>query len=401
VWFFHSMARESDSGDDCSEVSVPETREARCVLKRMVNEGRLLDADGSLQILAVVVRYARPCSQSRTIEDLTIGFEKNPVLRESVAVLIWDNSPEPPGDAAGKPEFAYYRSAQNVGVARAYNQGMGLAESLDIPWLLLLDQDTTLPSEFLAKMLEYSRRVEHREEIAAIAPILFNGKKVSSPSIIRHGVSKCVDEGFRGVSESMVISLNSGTLVRVDALRAVGGFDERFWLDFSDIALQTVLFRNGKKVYVAGDIHLLHDTAIDDIEHAMSLHRYCNLLRAEGAYWDIFGEPAARLLHLARLAGRAMKQYLRFANKEFTRLTWVCLIERLVRPRKDRLAAWQQEARSHQGSVAVAATTTKELVRSVAYARGIRESPCSTGRSVTEDSKPSRSSSRMPASVHQ
>ena len=105
-----------------------------------------------MEIFAVVVRYKLPLCDAQTMKGLTQAFQVQPELRRDITVLVWDNSPEPLEDSAALP-FQYIHSVQNIGVAGAYNRGMELAESMRCSWLLLLDQDTTIPSEFLPKCL--------------------------------------------------------------------------------------------------------------------------------------------------------------------------------------------------------------------------------------------------------
>ena len=296
-----------------------------------------------MEIFAVVVRYKLPLCESQTMKGLTHAFQVHPELRKDITVLVWDNSPEPLDESAVLP-FRYIHSKQNIGVAGAYNRGMEFADSMRCPWLLLLDQDTTIPSEFLPKVLDYSLQLREQHEIAVIAPILLCGEKVSSPSVVQFGHAKVLKRDFHGTSSKTIIPLNSGTLMRIEALREIGGFNEDFWLDFSDVVVQTLLHRKGKRVYVAGDIHLPHETTIDDLEHAMSPPRYRNLLAAEGAYWDLYQSPHMRILYSTRLMLRTLKQYARFQNKIFPRLTLSYFLDRLFLSRKQRLERWRQQS---------------------------------------------------------
>jgi GT2 family glycosyltransferase len=296
-----------------------------------------------MEIFAIVVRYKLPLCESQTMQGLTHAFQVHPELRRDITVLVWDNSPGPLDENPALP-FRYIHSKQNIGVAGAYNRGVELAESMHCSWLLLLDQDTTIPADFLPKMLDYSRRLSDQREIAVIAPILLCGEKVSSPSIVRFGHAKLLKPDFHGTSSSMIIPLNSGMLMRISSLKEIGGFNEDFWLDFSDVVVQTLLHRRGKRIYVAGDIHLPHETTIDDLEHAMSPARYRNLLSAEGAFWDIYRSPPLRMLYSTRLLLRTLKQYARFQNKSFPRLTLSYFLHRLFSSRKQRLERWRQQS---------------------------------------------------------
>jgi len=48
-----------------------------------------------MQILAVVVLYKQLPEQSETIRSLIQVFERNPELKNSFRLFLWDNSPVP------------------------------------------------------------------------------------------------------------------------------------------------------------------------------------------------------------------------------------------------------------------------------------------------------------------
>ena len=105
------------------------------------------------QIVAVVVLYKRLPEQSQTVNSLATVFANDPKLLESIRVVLWDNSPKAI-DAINLPFPCDYRHAgRNVGTSGAYNYAMEFAEAEAFPWLLLLDQDTTVSAEFLPGFL--------------------------------------------------------------------------------------------------------------------------------------------------------------------------------------------------------------------------------------------------------
>ncbi len=126
------------------------------------------------QVLAVVVLYKRPPEQSQTINSLTAIFADNPALLDSIQVLLWDNSPKPVEHLALTFPCDYRHSGRNVGTSGAYNAAMEFAEKQGTPWLLLLDQDTTLSAEFLPRMLEYSHLLEDRQEVGTVVPYIYS-----------------------------------------------------------------------------------------------------------------------------------------------------------------------------------------------------------------------------------
>src|SRR5258708_3704465 len=135
----------------------------------------------SKQIVAVVVLYKRAPEQSQTINSLATVFANNAELLDSIRVIIWDNSPK----AIPQPElpfpFQYSHAGRNVGTSGAYNYAMESAEAEGSPWLILLDQDTTIAPEFLPRMLEYSHLLQGQEEIGSVVPFIYSHGSLVSP----------------------------------------------------------------------------------------------------------------------------------------------------------------------------------------------------------------------------
>ena len=298
-----------------------------------------------MRILAVVVRYKSPLEESQTIKGLAGMFVSDPNLLNAISVLVWDNSPAPVQNPQLSFPFTYRHSAENVGVSGAYNRAMEIAETLGCKWLLLLDQDTTLPENFLARMLELSAQLQDRTEIAAIAPFLVDGERTISPGQLLFNRVKLLKPPFEGVHAGRMYAANSGTIMRVSALRQIGGFDENFWLDLSDIVAFHRLHQQGKRLYIAGDLQLPHKVTLNDYDGSMSPQRYMNFVTAEGAYWDTYRNLPENLLQTMRLCARAVRQLMRYKNKAYSKITFAYFLNRLFRSKANRLRGWMEQAR--------------------------------------------------------
>jgi GT2 family glycosyltransferase len=299
-----------------------------------------------MEILAVVVLYKRSPQESQTIQSLIQVFERNPGLKASFRVLLWDNSPIPA--AAVSLPFAFdLRSAErNVGTSGAYNYAMEFAESLQYRWLLLLDQDTTISDEFLRGMVGYAERFRDELEVAAVVPFIFSHGVLVSPRRIRSfNRVQQIPTTFSGLLKDKAYAVNSATLMRVSALRAIGGYSDEFWLDLSDVYVFQALHRQGRFTYIAGDLRLGHSIASMDFDKEMSPERYRNFLAAESAYIDLYLSPPERVAQLLRLFVRMVRQYRRYQNKIFFRLTWEYFLQRLFRTRAGRLESWRAQLR--------------------------------------------------------
>ncbi|MDT7816552.1 MAG: hypothetical protein QOJ42_6468, partial [Acidobacteriaceae bacterium] len=188
------------------------------------------------QILIVVVQYQTPLENAPVIQSLDRCFSQNPALGDDITTLVWDNSPAPhPVPQNLSFSLEYRHAGENLGVSGAYNGAAKFAAELGAEWLLLLDQDTVPPPEFLTLMLDYARRLAPEHRIAAVAPTVMMGPSHISPKVtVRGGRSVAPPAGFVGEERREVVLVNTGLLLRLESLAQVGGFDPDFWLDFSD-----------------------------------------------------------------------------------------------------------------------------------------------------------------------
>jgi glycosyltransferase involved in cell wall biosynthesis len=295
-----------------------------------------------MQILAVVVRYKMSLSASETIAGLSRAFEVSPRLFESISVLVWDNSPSPLNNPSLPFPFEYRHSTENLGVSGAYNIAMEVAESNGCPWLLLLDQDTTLSGNFLSRMLEYSKEQEANAHVAAVAPFLMEGNRTISPAEVFFNHLRPLSIPLSGEYAKDAYAANSGTLMRVASLKEIGGYNDDFWLDYADVVAFHLLYRQNKCLFVAGDLQLQHKLASNDYEGSMSTERYQNGVLAEGAFWDLYRSRLENIGLTARLLARSLKQYYCYSNKAFSKITMKTLHVRLFTSRNTRLRLWNQ-----------------------------------------------------------
>lgn len=297
-----------------------------------------------MRILAVVVRYKMPLEASQTILSLSEMIRLQPDLAENIYVLIWDNSPTPLQPPQLPFRYRYEHTGENIGVSGAYNCALDVAEQNDFPWMLLLDQDTTLPKDFISKLLEQIDRQASDESIAAIAPFLIDGTMPSSPVAVLCGRNKVIAPPFHGVFPGEIFAANSGVTIRTAALREAGGYNEDFWLDLSDVVVFHKLHRQGKRVWIDGNLQLQHHITNNDYDGSMSPQRYSNFIAAEGAYWDLYRGWIPRTVYMARLFGRIFRQHRRYKNKIFSKITRHYFFRRLTSRQRNRLYIWRQQS---------------------------------------------------------
>lgn len=295
-----------------------------------------------MNILAIIVRYKTPLEESQTLRSLAKAFSSDPHLLDDYCVLLWDNSPLRLENPQLSFPFQYGFSEHNLGVAGAYNNALTHAESIGTPWLLLLDQDTTVTAHYLKRMLGDAKEVESDESIATIVPFIRSHDALASPRKIGRFIrNHQIPRSVSGIYRKDAYAVNSGTVMRAAALRAVGGYSEEFWLDFSDIYIFQALYRRGKCMYIDGGLELVHPIAIMDFDKQMSTERYSNFLAAENAYLAQYRSGLVNLVQSFWLLGRTVRQYQSYNNKQFAGITLSFLVQRIFWSKSSRLAHWK------------------------------------------------------------
>jgi GT2 family glycosyltransferase len=260
-------------------------------------------SDLSTSILAVVVLYKCEFSQSQTVCSLFQILNENPGLAKQFSLVLYDNSPQPQSLAMSAPLPTHcVHDPSNAGLAAPYNFALARAESEGRPWLLLLDQDTTLTRDFLFELLEATNTLNASPTVSTIVPkLLVNGIMYSpaKPFIEQlreqfRPPKQPIGQNFAGVSPQSMCSYNSGSTFRVSALRSVGGFPLEFWLDFLDHAVSDALFAAGYRTYVM-HAKLAHESSYSDLG-SLPIWRLHNVLMAQTLYVKRSGNFLDRLL---------------------------------------------------------------------------------------------------------
>jgi GT2 family glycosyltransferase len=294
---------------------------------------------GVARILAVIVLYGDGRKTSATLRSVEAALSRSPGVAALYEFLLWDNSAVP---LDRMPSFAHYRhDPTNSGTSGAGNGAAAYATGHGLRWMMMLDQDTTLPADFLERMHAQAMRRDSDPTVSAIAPTVLVGDFVVSPRRMLRNRHVAYPSGENGLAPGEAASINSGTLLRVSDLLAVGGYDPRFWLDYSDWALFHQFYRAGLGTWRAADIVLHHSMTVMDYDNLMDSRRYKNLLDAEEAYTDLYRGGLEGAMQTARLLLRSVKQRLKFRDPIYSRMSVARFLRRLVTTRRYRVRMWE------------------------------------------------------------
>jgi GT2 family glycosyltransferase len=278
-------------------------------------------------IVAVLVLYRCQPNESRSFLSLSSAIAADPILASNFAILLYDNSPDTKSTQMIMPSCRYIHDAQNGGLSAAYNAALRWAEELGSSWLLLLDQDTEIPKEYLAQLVSLTGSAgdgaKLPPDVAAIVPKLQAGECILSPhrSIVSETwrTPQAYSAETVGVPDETVTAFNSGALLRVNALQRIGGFPSEFWLDYLDHAVFHQLELVGQRVWIA-DAVLHHDFSLIAVDVRVSHFRFANWLNAERMFFQRYASPMQKLSRSVRLFRLFLSLLLKKRNTSMARM---------------------------------------------------------------------------------
>jgi hypothetical protein len=317
--------------------------------------------EAEVKLLAVIVVFRIQPAASSSLLTLLAAARQAASTKLKLAVIIQDNTPG--GQVTGDlpADVRYEARPHNPGLAQAYNSALKIAEMEGYDWLLTLDQDTSLPINFLERISEIvaTERAAH-PEVGAIVPLAVDHGRILSPyRLIAGALPYWYSTRSTGVPHRATYAINSAATLRVAALRKVGGYDPFFPLDMSDINLCHKLHKAGIQTFVAGDLVIHHELALLDKRGRMTPERYRVALLDECAFYDIEMGFLGRLERLIRLVGRVWKERLEPDLLPFRKITLNEIKRRILVPRSKRIAAWRVLAATRvSGTQSVSLPTT-------------------------------------------
>jgi len=261
-----------------------------------------------------------------------------------ITLLLYDNTPG--GQDAGvlPPDLQYQSDIDNGGLAKAYNYALAIADKEGFDWLLTLDQDTSLPVDFLRKLCHAVAFVAPLNTVAAIVPLISGGGRLLSPSDRNFCERRQrFSDGFIGIPPGAVYAANSASTLRVRALQSLGGYDPRFPVWASDLVMFRRLYDHRFRIFVAGNIQVEHEVSVLDLKNRSTSARYEDMLRAEEAFYDEYMGRADHVALLLIMLRRLTYELPRTGGSlPYFQIAFRFLCRSLFFSRKHRIESWKQ-----------------------------------------------------------
>jgi len=261
------------------------------------------------RIGAVVVLYR----MSEQVSPAVRALERAPTAcRDRLFVVTHDNSEAPIADVSLSRVVAQRTTAvANPGLATAYTTALNAAEAAGCSWLMLLDQDTAVSTEYLHEVIDLiDREVElSSTQVDVLVPVLSHSGRQVSPHARPRVRSRAARTPTHTPLPSSTWYYNSGVVLRTAAVRRAGGFPSAYPLDYLDHALAELMRGHGSVVWQLGAV-LEHDLSVL-APGSLSISRYRSITSAEERFTAEFGTTSDRFWLLVRRSALAVMALLR------------------------------------------------------------------------------------------
>ena len=205
-------------------------------------------------VIAVVVAYHPKSDElEASVKSLLLNFKK--------IVVVW-NGPHPfkaPTFLKDK-RIHLLNMKDNVGLARALNEGIDKAFKLGAAWVYLSDQDSLLQRDFKSLAIKYSQHIPKPYKVAAIGPVYFNqvtkevGRIIRTEFLRRRRDKPNLNESY--IEADYLIT--SGSFISKAAFNDIGPMLEELFIDLIDVEWGLRAKSKGYKSFVLPKAMLDH-----------------------------------------------------------------------------------------------------------------------------------------------
>jgi len=275
-----------------------------------------------VKVLIVLVLYQVRLNESPAFRSLLTNGIGTEIVND-FELLVYDNGGQVWNEARSQTgQYLYIKDPTNGGLVSAYNTALDIANSKGFEWLLLLDQDTEIPKGVICRLKAVIGEVAKDAGVAAIVPKVYSGSLLISPMKVNFGWRlKKIELSFTGTVQNRITAVNSGSVIRVSFLNELGGFDNRFSLDYLDHWLFSEIHAASRSVYISEQI-LNHDLSVINFEKNVSNHRYGSILAGEYQFFCQCGTMDEWFSYLLRLIFRCFKQFLHTSTRSYAQMTY-------------------------------------------------------------------------------
>jgi len=276
-----------------------------------------------MNLIIVLVIYNCKIEESKTFQSLLQNYGKNQIGFGSIKLIVYDNSLIKQDVHSLMPfECLYVHNPRNEGLAIAYNYALKEATKKSCDWLLLLDQDSSLPENFLCNLSHVLANHGQKNSLAAVVPKMRYKKTIFSPTkVFFGGIVRAIDQRYTGICTfKNIFAIGSGCVVNVSFLQKIGAFNEAFPMDCLDRWLFLTINKMGGKVYVTDSI-IDHEVSVMNFDKLMNENRYKSILKYETLFIKSFTTKIENYIFYLRLIKRTVYLLFTASDKKYAIMT--------------------------------------------------------------------------------
>lgn len=173
----------------------------------------------------------------------------NAVIGQVEYLIIVDNASKNKEEWLEKlshnDKMSIIQNDTNKGIATALNQIVNYSEQLGCEWTLTLDEDSVVP----ANMIEEYRNYIDMERVAMIVPVIED----RAMAVID------VEGTIERHHEYVDTAITSGTMMKNQVWKEVGGFTEELFIDYVDFDYCMKIKKAQYKILRVNSVRLLHE----------------------------------------------------------------------------------------------------------------------------------------------
>lgn len=216
------------------------------------------------------------------------------VVGQVEKIFVIDNTPGSTADFLSlfdryQANISYVPLGENKGIATAQNTGIRKSINTGCSHVLLLDQDSALPSGMVSELLHAEQELLRRgKKVAAVGPLFIDEKTGTISRSIRHHYLRIkrlqVDSNSSTPVETDYL-IASGSLIRASVLEDIGGMMDELFIDWVDIEWGLRAIAKGYASYIVPTVLLKHsvgDVAVEVLGREVHIHsdvRNCYIVR--------------------------------------------------------------------------------------------------------------------------
>lgn len=209
-------------------------------------------------LFALIITYYPPSDFERRLEQFLTEFGQIIVVDNGSPPMIQKSLRE---QASRRPDSLHLLlNAENLGVARALNQGFQLAIQMGGEQVITFDQDS-LPLPGMKKaMLHICNTIPNRDKIAIIASVVEDQSAGITAKFLRQKGRFLFERKYctGQILENVSIVITSGSLHNLKIYEQVGPFRDEFFVDYVDTEYCLRVKRLGFDIIAACEARLEH-----------------------------------------------------------------------------------------------------------------------------------------------